>query len=178
MRILTPQKVGGPGPPWPPRFRRLCITYVPDITYLKQDVDGETLLMLSTTGSIDQLVACGFKTVKQQMTLRKLLASCSSSSMVMSSMAAGSSSASTASISSGSPSPQPSRKLTKQELNSLSPQARQKCVSDDVSCLSFSDVCQLICALSKTYMYTNLLLHIIYKEREGGKSCKAYLAWK
>ena len=57
-------------------------------------------------------------TVKQQMTLRKLLASYSSSSMVMSSMFVGSSSSSRASVStSGSLSPQPSRKLTKQEFS-------------------------------------------------------------
>ena len=88
-------------------------------TFLEQDVDGDTLLMLSTTGSIDQLIACGFRTVKQQMTLRKLLPSRCSSSMLMS---AGSSSGSTASISAASP--QPSRKLTKNELNNLSPQDR------------------------------------------------------
>ena len=81
-------------------------------------MDGDTLLMLSTTGSIDQLIACGFKTVKQQMTLRKLLASCCSSSMVVSVC---SSDGSTTSLS-VSASPQPSRKLKKQELNDLSPQ--------------------------------------------------------
>ena len=98
----------------------MCIRMYQTNTSLEQDVDVETLLMLSTTGGIDQLVDCGFKTVKQQMTLRKLLASCSSSSMVMSSMSVGSSSANTASVStSGSPHPQLSRKLTKQELNNI-----------------------------------------------------------
>lgn len=33
-----------------------CIRMYPTNTSLEQDVDDETLLMLSTTGSIDQLV--------------------------------------------------------------------------------------------------------------------------
>lgn len=82
---------------------------------LDQDVDGDTLLMLSTCGSIDQLVACGFKTVKQQMMLEKILAStCSSTAGSV-----GSSSGSTVSV---AVSPQPPRKLKKKELNDLSPQ--------------------------------------------------------
>ena len=78
-------------------------------------MDGDTLLMLSTTGSIDQLRACGLKKVKQQMTLKKLLGSCCSSSVVISS--SGGSTTSSVSMS-----PQPAKKLTKKELDALSPQ--------------------------------------------------------
>ena len=66
-------------------YNRACIRGVVLSTCLEQDVDGDTLLMLSTTGSIDQLIACGLKTVKQQITLKKLLGSCCSSSVVISS---------------------------------------------------------------------------------------------
>lgn len=40
-----------------------------------EEVDGETLLTLANFGSMEQLKACGFATVKQQMRLRKLLLS-------------------------------------------------------------------------------------------------------
>ena len=80
-------------------------------------MDGDTLLMLSTNGSIEQLIACGLKTLKQQMTLKKLLGSCCSSSVVISS-----SGGSTPSLVSMSPHVQPSKKLTKKDLDALSPQ--------------------------------------------------------
>lgn len=41
--------------------------------FLDQEVDGETLLLLSSSGSVDQLRACGFKTIKEQLKLKKLL---------------------------------------------------------------------------------------------------------
>jgi len=43
------------------------------IFFLDQEVDGETLLLLSSSGSVDQLKACGFKTIKEQLKLKKLL---------------------------------------------------------------------------------------------------------
>ena len=81
-------------------------------------MDGDTLLMLSTTGSIDQLITCGFNTVKKQMRLRKLLAPSSSSSM----FTPVSSSGGSTSVVVVSPSTPTSRKLKKKELNDLSPQ--------------------------------------------------------
>ena len=74
--------------------------------------------MLSTSGSVDQLLTCGFKTVKQQMMLRKLMTTtyCSSAE------ACTSSGGSTMSLSSSNSPMQPTRKLKKKELNSLSPQ--------------------------------------------------------
>ena len=82
-------------------------------------MDGDTLLMLSTTGSIDQLIACGFNTVKKQMKLRKLLATSTSSSSMFTPV---SSSGGNTSMGAVSPSPPTSRKLKKKELNDLSPQ--------------------------------------------------------
>lgn len=38
-------------------------------------MDGETLLMLASHGSIEQMKACGLKTVRQQMDLKKLISS-------------------------------------------------------------------------------------------------------
>ena len=38
-----------------------------------EEVDGETLLMLSSCATMEQLKACGLRTVKQQLLLRKLL---------------------------------------------------------------------------------------------------------
>ena len=40
---------------------------------LDQEVDGETLVMLAHSGSMEQLRLCGFKTIKQQLSLRKLI---------------------------------------------------------------------------------------------------------
>ena len=77
-------------------------------------MDGDTLLMLSTSGSVDQMRACGLKTVKQQMTLKKLLGSCCSSSVAIST--------SGGSTSSVPMSPQPAKKLTKKELAAPTPQ--------------------------------------------------------
>ena len=42
---------------------------------LDQEVDGSTLVMLANSGTVEQLKLCGFKTVKQQLHLRKLLLS-------------------------------------------------------------------------------------------------------
>ena len=39
----------------------------------EQQVDGKTLLVLGTSGNVDQFVACGLKTVKDQLKLRSLL---------------------------------------------------------------------------------------------------------
>ena len=75
------------------------------LMFSEQDVDGDTLLMLSTSGTIEQLKACGFTTVKQQMMLKRLL--------------------STTAPASGSITPVASsrvRKLKKKEINDLSPQ--------------------------------------------------------
>ena len=36
-------------------------------------MDGETLMMLTTCASVEQLRACGLRTVKQQLYLRKLV---------------------------------------------------------------------------------------------------------
>lgn len=36
-------------------------------------MDGETLIMLSTMGTVEQFKACGLNTVKDQMKLRKLV---------------------------------------------------------------------------------------------------------
>ena len=47
------------------------------IIYVEEDVDGDTLLMLVTIGSMEQYKACGLATVKDQMKLRKLIGSLS-----------------------------------------------------------------------------------------------------
>ena len=38
-----------------------------------EEVDGETLLMLSSCAIMEQLKACGLRTIKQQLLLRKFL---------------------------------------------------------------------------------------------------------
>ena len=42
---------------------------------LEQEVDGETLISLGTCASMEQLAFCGLKTVKQQLTLKRLVQS-------------------------------------------------------------------------------------------------------
>ena len=49
--------------------------------YTEQNVDGETLLMVSMQGSYDQLKACGLKTVADQMKLQKLITKSSGSAI-------------------------------------------------------------------------------------------------
>jgi len=46
---------------------------------IEQQVDGETLIMLASHGSLEQMQACGLKAVKQQMHFRKLISSVFSS---------------------------------------------------------------------------------------------------
>ena len=41
--------------------------------YVEEAVDGDTLLLLVTMGSMEQYKACGLATVKDQMKLRKLI---------------------------------------------------------------------------------------------------------
>lgn len=91
--------------------------------FLEQEVDGETLLMLCTAGSIDQLHACGLRTVKQQMKLRKL--SFSSPTPNSASSDVGSSISALSGNSDLSRSPASDRKLTKAELNALSPEDKR-----------------------------------------------------
>ena len=43
------------------------------ISLSDQQVDGETLLLLICSGSIEQLKICGFKTIKDQLTLKKVI---------------------------------------------------------------------------------------------------------
>ena len=43
------------------------------LLFIDQDIDGEVLEMVGKEGSLDQLKACGLKTVADQMRLRKLV---------------------------------------------------------------------------------------------------------
>ena len=45
------------------------------IFFSAQEVDGETLVSLGTCASMEQLTFCGLKTVKQQLTLKRLVQS-------------------------------------------------------------------------------------------------------
>ena len=51
--------------------------------YTEQNVDGDTLQMVSEQGSYDQLKVCGLKTVADQMKLRKLITKDSRSTVSM-----------------------------------------------------------------------------------------------
>ena len=42
------------------------------VTFVEEGVDGETLQLLAKYGTIEQYKACGLRTVKQQMQLRRL----------------------------------------------------------------------------------------------------------
>ena len=59
------------------------------VLHTEQEVDGETLLMMINCATVEQLQACGLKTVKSQMLFRKLVgvltAKACGSSMCMSS---------------------------------------------------------------------------------------------
>ena len=44
------------------------------ILYIEEEVDGETLKLLASSDGIDQLRACGFTKIKDQLKLRKLAA--------------------------------------------------------------------------------------------------------
>ena len=63
--------------------------------FLEQEVDGETLPLLVNCASVEQLVKCGLKTVKDQMKLRKTFHSLSSSDTICSSYPSSLDSAST-----------------------------------------------------------------------------------
>ena len=41
----------------------------------EQQIDGETLISLGTCATMEQLCSCGLKTVKQQITLKRLIQS-------------------------------------------------------------------------------------------------------
>lgn len=43
------------------------------ISLSDQQVDGKTLPLLSCSGSIEQLKICGFKTIKDQLTLKEVI---------------------------------------------------------------------------------------------------------
>ena len=82
-----------------------------------EEVDGETLVMLCTSGTMDQYVACGLKTVKQQMQLRKLL---------YGSQNVRSPDQSSSSTTEGACTPsRPAGKLTRMQLDQLSPEGKR-----------------------------------------------------
>ena len=95
--------------------------------YTEQNADGETLLMVSMQGSYDQLKACGLKTVADQMKLQKFITKSSGSAI--------------SNCKSDSTSGQfPGRKLTKAELNALSPEDRRVYIMKYVSTHNYSYV--------------------------------------
>ena len=62
-------------------FFKYVISYY---LFAEQEVDGETLISLGTCASVDQLAACGLKTVKQQLALKRLVQSSSTTTHPMS----------------------------------------------------------------------------------------------
>ena len=44
-----------------------------DIIFIEEGVDGETLELLAKCGTIEQYKACGLRSIKQQMQLKRLL---------------------------------------------------------------------------------------------------------
>ncbi len=94
----------------------------------EQDIDGDTLQMLLACGTMEQLCACGLKTIKDQMKLRKLFANLKSD--CQGSPAGLSTPTSTLSLSGSSSSSSPrgdvgDRKLSLKQLKALSPEEKQ-----------------------------------------------------
>ena len=81
--------------------------------FIEQKINGETLRMVSEHGSYDQLTACGLKTVANQMKLQRLITKDSKSAVSMHKKDATTSGRF------------PGRKLSKAELNELSPEDRR-----------------------------------------------------
>ena len=79
-------------------------------------MDGETLVMLSTMGTVEQFKACGLNTVKDQMKLRKLVGK-----QALSAAATSSSS----SASGSTPATASKGKLTKKHLAELTPEDKR-----------------------------------------------------
>ena len=93
----------------------MAYSYLLYCNFCAEEVDGETLLMLVTLGSVEQYKACGLTTIKDQMKLRKLIGSSVSSQ-----------SSTSASSSSAKVSTTPSRgKLTKKFLQDLTPEDKR-----------------------------------------------------
>lgn len=85
--------------------------------FIDQNIDGEVLEMVAKEGSLDQLKACGLKTVADQMKLRKLVVKKTTSS---------DRSPPPSERYSGSRSKWPGRKLTKLEMKEIaSPEERR-----------------------------------------------------
>ena len=91
------------------------------IIYVEEAVDGNTLLMLVTMGSMEQYKACDLATVKDQMKLRKLIGSLSHPPVDASSQ----SSASQSSSSSYSATTPSRGKLSKKMLWELTPEDKR-----------------------------------------------------
>ena len=105
--------------------------------------------MLCTSGSMDQFHACGLKTVKHQMKMRKLLSN--THAWPSSSPSAGSSSGNVTVV---PESPPASRKLTKQELVQLTPEEKR--------------VYLMMCV----YIQLMIAMHCIFtQEEQSSRSC-------
>ena len=86
-----------------------------------EEVDGDTLLMLTSLGYVEQYKACGLITVKDQMKLTKLIGKCQTPSESQSDGQSKSSASSTRSDATT-----PSRgKLSKRYLKDLTPEDRE-----------------------------------------------------
>ena len=81
----------------------------------EQEIDGETLLMLCKTGTIDQLKACGLETVKDQLKLKRLIQGSEKTSVV----------AVTEQVACGTSCIELNRKLSLSELGKISPEDRR-----------------------------------------------------
>lgn len=84
------------------------------IFLLEQKVDGETLVLLGTCATMEQLSSCGLKTIKQQLHLKRLVQSFNTCTQLQGCTSA-----------KGIIKGEKAKKLTREEINSLPPEEKR-----------------------------------------------------
>ena len=131
-----------------------CIYFIP---LLEQEIDGETLPMLINCGTIEQLHACGLKTIKEQMQLRKIFDSTikpghNAGVSNISTLTHTPSSVSTCTIST----PKRVKKLSITEINQLSPEENKKDIFNEMSIVISWTPAEIIYCLGKGLIIYNV----------------------